>query len=161
MIDRELPWSTVNDHGRPSMTTVDREIPRSTVNDHGRPSTTMVDHELPWSTVIDNGRPSMTMVDRELPWSTVNDHGRPPITMVDHEDHIGNKCAIVCFNVSILGKYYIDMYYNVLPNKLTHSLTDRELPWSTINDHGRRPWSYDHGRPCFVKWHTMVTDHGH
>ena len=22
------------------------------------------------------------------------------------EDHIGNKCAIVCFNVSILGKYY-------------------------------------------------------
>ena len=38
------------------------------------------------------------------------------------EDHIGNKCAIVCFNVSILGKYYIYMYYNVLPNKLTHSL---------------------------------------
>ena len=37
------------------------------------------------------------------------------------EDHIGNKCTIVCFNVSILGKYYIDMYYNVLPNKLTHS----------------------------------------
>ena len=37
------------------------------------------------------------------------------------EDHIGNKCAIVCFNVSILGKYYIYMYYNVLPNKLTHS----------------------------------------
>ena len=35
------------------------------------------------------------------------------------EDHIGNKCAIVCFNVSILGKYYIYMYYNVLPNKLT------------------------------------------
>ena len=23
------------------------------------------------------------------------------------EDHIGNKCAIVCFNVFILGKYYI------------------------------------------------------
>ena len=40
------------------------------------------------------------------------------------EDHIGNKCAIVCFNVSILGKYYIYMYYNVLPNKLTH--TNRE-----------------------------------
>ena len=37
------------------------------------------------------------------------------------EDHIGNKCAIVGFNVSILGKYYIYMYYNVLPNKLTHS----------------------------------------
>ena len=37
------------------------------------------------------------------------------------EDHIGNKCAVVCFNVSILGKYYIYMYYNVLPNKLTHS----------------------------------------
>ena len=37
------------------------------------------------------------------------------------EDHIGNKCAIVCFNVSILGKYYIYMYYTVLPNKLTHS----------------------------------------
>ena len=26
------------------------------------------------------------------------------------EDHIGNKCAIVCFNVSILGKYYIYIY---------------------------------------------------
>ena len=37
------------------------------------------------------------------------------------EDHIGNKYAIVCFNVSTLGKYYIYMYYNVLPNKLTHS----------------------------------------
>ena len=37
------------------------------------------------------------------------------------EDHIGNKCATVCFNVSILDKYYIYMYYNVLPNKLTHS----------------------------------------
>ena len=36
---------------------------------------------------------------------------------------LGNKCAIVCFNVSILGKYYIYMYYNGLPNKLTHSLT--------------------------------------
>ena len=23
------------------------------------------------------------------------------------EDHIGNNCAIVCFNVSILGKCYI------------------------------------------------------
>ena len=43
--------------------------------------------------------------------------------LVFFEDHIGNKCAIVCFNVSILGKYYIDMYYNVLPNKLTHSHT--------------------------------------
>ena len=43
--------------------------------------------------------------------------------LVFFEDHIGNKCAIVCFNVSILGKYYIYMYYNVLPNKLTHSLT--------------------------------------
>ena len=41
--------------------------------------------------------------------------------LVFFEDHIGNKCAIVCFNVSILGKYYIYMYYNVLPNKLTHS----------------------------------------
>ena len=39
------------------------------------------------------------------------------------EDHIGNKCAIVCFSVSILGKYYIYIYYNVLQNKLTHSLT--------------------------------------
>ena len=39
------------------------------------------------------------------------------------EDHIGHMCAIVCFNVSILGKYYIYMYYNVLQNKLTHSLT--------------------------------------
>ena len=37
---------------------------------------------------------------------------------VRFEDHIGNKCAIVCFNVFILGKYYI---YNVLPNKLTHT----------------------------------------
>ena len=37
------------------------------------------------------------------------------------EDDIGNKRAIVCLNVSILGKYYIYMYYNVLPNKLTHS----------------------------------------
>ena len=27
------------------------------------------------------------------------------------EDHIGNKCAIVCFNVSILGKYYIYAYF--------------------------------------------------
>ena len=35
------------------------------------------------------------------------------------EDHIGNRCAIVCLNVSFLGKYYIYMYYNVLPNKLT------------------------------------------
>ena len=26
------------------------------------------------------------------------------------EDHIGIKCAIVCFNVSILGKYYIYIY---------------------------------------------------
>ena len=26
-------------------------------------------------------------------------------------DHIGNKCAIVCFNVSILGKYYIYAYF--------------------------------------------------
>ena len=26
------------------------------------------------------------------------------------EDHIGNKCAIVCFNVSILSKYYIYIY---------------------------------------------------
>ena len=43
--------------------------------------------------------------------------------LVFFEDHIGNKCAIVCFNVSILGKYYIYMYYKVLPNKLTHSLT--------------------------------------
>ena len=31
------------------------------------------------------------------------------------EDHIGNKCAIVCFNV-----LKFCMYYNVLPNKLTH-----------------------------------------
>ena len=38
------------------------------------------------------------------------------------EDHNGNKCAIVCFNVSILGKYYIYMYYKVLPNKLTHNI---------------------------------------
>ena len=38
------------------------------------------------------------------------------------EVHIGNTCAIVCFNVSILGKYYVYMYYNVLPSKLTHSL---------------------------------------
>ena len=45
------------------------------------------------------------------------------ILSIFFEDHIGNKCAIVCFNVSILGKYYINMYYNVLPNKLTHSLT--------------------------------------
>ena len=37
------------------------------------------------------------------------------------EDHIRNKCVIVCFNVSILGKYYIYMYYNVLRNKLTHT----------------------------------------
>ena len=36
---------------------------------------------------------------------------------------LGNKCAIVCFNVSIVGTYYIYMYYNVLPNKLTHSHT--------------------------------------
>ena len=27
------------------------------------------------------------------------------------EDHIGNKCAIVCFNVFILGKYYIYAYF--------------------------------------------------
>ena len=41
------------------------------------------------------------------------------------ENHIGNKCAVVCFNVSILGIYYIYiyMYYNVLPNKLTHNVT--------------------------------------
>ena len=38
---------------------------------------------------------------------------------VDVFYHIGNKCAIVCFNVSILGKCYIYMYYNVLLNKLT------------------------------------------
>ena len=67
------------------------------------------------------------------------------------EDHIGNKCTIVCFNVSIssvniiyiyiyiyiymcayfvICKYicymlytnsFMCMYYNVLPNKLTHS----------------------------------------
>ena len=37
MVDRELPWSTVNYHGGPSMTMVDRELPWSTVNDHGRP----------------------------------------------------------------------------------------------------------------------------
>ena len=43
------------------------------------------------------------------------------ILSICFEDHIGNKCAIVCFNVSILGKYYIYMYYNVLPNKLTHT----------------------------------------
>ena len=43
------------------------------------------------------------------------------ILSIFFEDHIGNKCAIVCFNVSILGKYYIYMYYNVLPNKLTHT----------------------------------------
>ena len=41
--------------------------------------------------------------------------------LVFFEDHIGNKCVIVCFNVSILGKNYIYMYYNVLPNKLTHT----------------------------------------
>ena len=35
------------------------------------------------------------------------------------EDHIGNKCSTVCFIVSILGKYYIYMYCNGLPNKLT------------------------------------------
>ena len=29
------------------------------------------------------------------------------------KDHIGNKCAIVCFSVSILGQHYIYMYYNV------------------------------------------------
>ena len=56
------------------------------------------------------------------------------------EDHIGNKCTIVCFNVSISSvnimymrisifayalytNSFICMYYNVLPNKLTHSLT--------------------------------------
>ena len=34
----------------------------------------------------------------------------------------GNNCTIVCFNVSILGKYYIYMYYNVYQIKsLTHS----------------------------------------
>ena len=27
------------------------------------------------------------------------------------EDHIGNKWAIVCFNESILGKYYIYAYF--------------------------------------------------
>ena len=48
------------------------------------------------------------------------------ILSIFFEDHIGNKCAIVCFNVSILGKYYIDMYYNVLPNKLTHT---HLTPW--------------------------------
>ena len=54
------------------------------------------------------------------------------------EDHIGNKCTVVCFNVSIssvniiymhisLIAYALDknsfmyMYYNILPNKLTHS----------------------------------------
>ena len=46
-------------------------------------------------------------------------------------------CAIVCFNVSILGKYYIYMYYSVLPNKLTHSLTylslNYDLPISPIS----------------------------
>ena len=36
------------------------------------------------------------------------------------EDHIGKKRPIVCFNVSILGKYYSYMYCYVLPNKLTH-----------------------------------------
>ena len=53
------------------------------------------------------------------------------------EDHIGNKCTIVCFNVSISSvnityvrislfayalytNYFMCMYY-VLPNKLTHS----------------------------------------
>ena len=45
------------------------------------------------------------------------------ILSIFFEDHIGNKCAIVCFNVSILGKYYMYMYYNVLPNKLTLTLT--------------------------------------
>ena len=43
------------------------------------------------------------------------------------EDHIGNKCAIVCFNVSILGKYYIYIYYNVLPNKLTHTFSESNV----------------------------------
>jgi len=42
------------------------------------------------------------------------------------EDRIGNNCANVCFDVSILGKYYIYMHYNVLPNKLTHSLTHKK-----------------------------------
>ena len=54
------------------------------------------------------------------------------------EDHIGNKCTIVCYNVSIssvniiymrisLFAYalytnsFMCMCYNVLPNKLTHS----------------------------------------
>ena len=31
----------------------------------------------------------------------------------------------MCLKVSILGKYDIYMYYNVLPNKLTHSLTSQ------------------------------------
>ena len=41
--------------------------------------------------------------------------------LVFFEDQIENKCAIVCLNVSMLRKYYIYMYYNVLPNKLTHT----------------------------------------
>ena len=44
------------------------------------------------------------------------------LSIIFLEDHFGNKCAIVCFNVSILGKYYIYMYYTVYQiNSLTHS----------------------------------------
>ena len=32
------------------------------------------------------------------------------ILSISLEDHIGNRCAIVCFNVSILGKNIYDIY---------------------------------------------------
>ena len=57
--------------------------------------------------------------------------------------------AIVCFNVFILGKYYIYacfvicflcMYYNVLPSKLTHKyMLVLESSSSLLSDTGRGP----------------------
>ena len=74
------------------------------------------------------------------------------------EDHIGNKCAIVCFNVSIPGKYYmlislfayalnnvfnIIMFYQINSLTLTHYcivVVDIERPVHGASPQQRGPW---------------------
>ena len=95
MVDRELPWSTVNDHGRPWTTMVNRQRPWSNVKYHGRP----------WTTISLNG----TMVsDHDVPFhetcSTMVDHGSSRSTMFVHVRHV-NQTAVTYRYGSKLTKW--------------------------------------------------------
>ena len=74
MVDHELPWVSITYH-------FNLEIPWSTMNNHGRPQTIMVAHELPWPTmesghVLLNGVPIFDLVQ---------DHGlRLQVAMVKY-----------------------------------------------------------------------------